>query len=68
MGGENTSFEPRPKPDITSPSMRRGNGGSGPESGPTIVGRGARGGAASEDIVAMERGPSALVGQVKPNW
>jgi hypothetical protein len=42
---ESTSFDPRPKPDITSPSMRRGNGDSGPESGPTIVGRGARGAA-----------------------
>jgi len=30
--------------------MRKGNGGSGPESGPTIVGRGARG-AASWDIL-----------------
>jgi hypothetical protein len=47
-----TSFEPRPKPDITSPSIRRGNGSSGPESGPTIVGRGARG-AASWDILVV---------------
>lgn len=49
-----TSFEPRPNPDITSPSMRRGKGVSGPESGPTIVGRGARGadaGAGSEDDI-----------------
>lgn len=51
-----TSFEPRPKPDITSPSIRRGNGSSGPESGPTIVGRGARG-AASWDIIVGDRRP-----------
>ena len=34
-----TSFEPLPNPDTTSPFIRRGNGGSGPESGPMIVGR-----------------------------
>ena len=36
---EFTSFEPRPNPDITFPSIRRGKGGSGPESDPMIVGR-----------------------------
>lgn len=35
-----TSLDPRPKPETTLPFMRRGYGVSGPESGPTIVGRG----------------------------
>lgn len=33
-----TSFDPRPKPLITLPSICSGKGGSGPESGPTIRG------------------------------
>lgn len=35
-----TSFEPRPKPEITLPFIWRGNGCSGPLSGPMILGRG----------------------------
>jgi len=35
-----TSLDPRPKPVTTLPFIRRGYGFSGPESGPTIVGRG----------------------------
>ena len=38
-----TSLEPRPNPDTTLPPMRRGKGGSGPESGPIILARGASG-------------------------
>jgi hypothetical protein len=38
-----TSFEPRPNPDTTLPFIRRGNGASGPESRPMIVGRGPSG-------------------------
>ena len=38
-----TSFEPRPNPETTFPFIRRGNGASGPESGPIIVGRGPSG-------------------------
>ena len=34
-----TSLDPRPKPAMTVPSMRKGYGGAGPESGPTMVGR-----------------------------
>lgn len=34
-----TSFEPRPKPAMTLPSILYGNGLSGPESGPTMEGR-----------------------------
>ena len=38
-----TSFEPRPKPDITVPPMRSGKGFSGPSSGPIIFARGPSG-------------------------
>jgi hypothetical protein len=38
-----TSFEPLPNPETTSPFMRSGKGGSGPESGPMIVARGPSG-------------------------
>ncbi len=38
-----TSLLPRPKPLITLPLSRSGKGGSGPLSGPTIVGRGPSG-------------------------
>jgi len=31
-----SSFEPRPKPLMTGPERRSGNGGSGPFSGPTM--------------------------------
>jgi len=43
MKDKQTSFEPRPKPETTLPLIRNGNGGSGPESGPIIVGRGPSG-------------------------
>ncbi len=39
-----TSLLPLPKPLITLPSNRSGNGDSGPLSGPTTVGRGPSGG------------------------
>lgn len=35
-----TSLEPRPKPETTSPFIRRGKGASGPASAPMMVGRG----------------------------
>jgi hypothetical protein len=38
-----TSLEPRPKPNITLPFIRKGNGASGPLSGPIILGRGPSG-------------------------
>lgn len=37
--GMPSSEEPRPKPEVTFPDMRRGNGGLGPESGPIVEGR-----------------------------
>jgi hypothetical protein len=43
IDGVHTSLEPRPKPDTTLPFMRRGNGASGPLSGPIILGRGPSG-------------------------
>lgn len=43
VDGVHTSLEPRPKPDTTLPFIRRGNGGSGPLSGPMIFGRGPSG-------------------------
>jgi len=43
MKDKQTSFEPRPKPETTLPLIRNGNGSSGPESGPIIVGRGPSG-------------------------
>jgi hypothetical protein len=41
--GKQTSLLPLPNPFTTSPLIRSGNGGSGPESGPMIVGRGPSG-------------------------
>lgn len=38
-GQKLTSFDPRPKPEMTLPSMRSGYGASGPASGPTMSGR-----------------------------
>jgi hypothetical protein len=43
QGGTRTSLEPLPNPETTLPFMRRGNGASGPGSGPIIVGRGLSG-------------------------
>jgi len=40
-GQKLTSFDPRPKPEMTLPSMRSGYGASGPASGPTMSGRAA---------------------------
>lgn len=34
-----TSLEPRPKPEMTLPSILRGKGASGPLSEPTMLGR-----------------------------
>jgi len=43
-----TSFDPRPNPETTLPFMRRGKGGSGPDSGPIIEGLGS-----FDDILSM---------------
>lgn len=51
--GGHTSFEPRPNPAITSPSIRRGYGFSGPVAAPTIVSRGFRVGVLSDIFVKL---------------
>ncbi len=57
-GQKLTSFDPRPKPEMTLPSMRSGYGASGPASGPTMSGRAAAAVVSVDDMSVSTAGLS----------